>query len=310
MRKNSGKRGSRDKKLNIAIVLAVVILVALVLFISKKPSITGLVVVTKESSHSDSLNLIVNESKDVVWNVKNPGNLQSIKANGKISRNGTAKLYLEKDNEKILIFDSTKQLFDVNVEVLPDYKKILQGEELLIQIVLFNLRGFGSADVNVKYSIKDPNGNLIAAQEEIVTVETQAKFVRKLLIPSDLKLGTYVAFVEVKTPDGLIGTSSDSFEVRSKSEERRPLDRYYLYGLAGMVILAAAIILSLHIYRRLKKRKHVEELKEKIPIEKVQKLEKELAALESAYKPGFISKESYKKDKERIEGELQKLKRQ
>ena len=211
MRKNSGKRGSRDKKLNIAIVLAVVILVALVLFISKKPSITGLVVVTKESSHSDSLNLIVNESKDVVWNVKNPGNLQSIKANGKISRNGTAKLYLEKDNEKILIFDSTKQLFDVNVEVLPDYKKILQGEELLIQIVLFNLRGFGSADVNVKYSIKDPNGNLIAAQEEIVTVETQAKFVRKLLIPSDLKLGTYVAFVEVKTPDGLIGTSSDSF---------------------------------------------------------------------------------------------------
>ena len=77
-----------------------------------------------------------------------------------------------------------------------------------------------------------------------------------------------------------------------------------------MVILAAAIILSLHIYRRLKKRKHVEELKEKIPIEKVQKLEKELAALESAYKPGFISKESYKKDKERIEGELQKLKRQ
>ena len=153
MRKNSGKRGSKDKKLNIAIVLAVVIFIALALFISKKPSITGLVVVTKESSHSDSLNLIVNESKDVIWNVRNPGNLQSIKANGKISRNGTAKLYLEKDNEKILIFDSTKQLFDVNVEVLPDYKKILRGEELLIQIILFNLRGFGSADVNVKYSI-------------------------------------------------------------------------------------------------------------------------------------------------------------
>src|SRR3989338_4832429 len=228
MRKNSGKRGSRDKKLNIAIVLAVVILVALVLFISKKPSITGLVVVTKESSHSDSLNLIVNESKDVMWNVRNPGSLQSIKASGKISRNGTAKVYVEKDNERVLIFDSTKQLFDVNVEVLPDYKKIFQGEELLIQIILFNLRGFGSADVNVKYSIKNPSGDLIAAEEEIVAVETQAKFVRKLLIPSDLKPGTYVAFVEVKTPDGLVGTSSDSFEVKAKYEEAYPTQAKYI----------------------------------------------------------------------------------
>jgi len=151
MHRNNKKRGSKNKKLNIAIVLAVAVLVALILFVSEKPSITGLVVVTKESSHSDSLNLIVNESKDVIWNVRNPGNLQSIKANGKISRNGTAKVYLEKDNEKFLIFDSTKQLFDVNVEVLPDYKKIFQGEELLIQIVLFNLRVFGRADVNVEY---------------------------------------------------------------------------------------------------------------------------------------------------------------
>lgn len=308
MQKKAEKRRITDKKLNIAIILAIIVIVALGVFILKKPSITGLVVVTKETAHADNLNLAVNESKDVIWNVRNPGNLQSIKANGKISRNGTAKVYIEKDNERVLIFDSTKQLFDVNVEVLPDYKKIFHGEELLIQIVLFNLRGFGSADVNVKYSIKDPNGNLIATEEEIVTVETQAKFVRKLIIPSDLKAGTYAAFVEVKTPDGLIGTSSDLFEVRAKFEERRPLDRYYLYGIAGMLILAAAIILPLYIYRRLKKKKHVEELKEKIPIEKVQKLEKELAALESAYKSGFISEESCKKDKERLEKELKRLK--
>ncbi|MEK6876543.1 MAG: hypothetical protein AABX63_03970, partial [Nanoarchaeota archaeon] len=207
-----------------------------------------------------------------------------------------------------LLFDSTKQLFDVNVEVLPDYKKIFQGDELLIQIVLFNLRGFGSADVNVKYSIKDPNGNLIATEEEIVTVETQAKFVRKLLIPPDLKSGTYVAFVEVTTPDGLVGTSSDSFEVKAKFEEKSQFDRYYLYGIVGMLILAVAVILSLHLYRKLKSKKHIEELKEKIPAEKVQKLEKELAALESAYKSQFISEESYKRDKERLEKEMQRLK--
>ena len=46
-----------------------------------------------------------------------------------------------------------------------------------------------------------------------------------------------------------------------------------------------------------------------IPQEKVEKLEKEIAALESAYKSKFISEESYTKQKQRIESELQKLKK-
>ena len=214
----SKKRGSKNKKLNIAIILAVIVIIALALVILKKPSITGFAVITKETTYDDNLNLVVNESKNIVWNLRNPGDLKLIRATGAISRDGSAKVYIENDNEKLLIFDSTKQLFDVNVEVLPDYKKIFQGDELLIQIILFNLRGFGSVDVNVRYSIKDANGNIIATEEEVVAVETQAKFVRKLLIPSDLKSGTYVAFVEVKTPDGLIGTSSDLFEVSARFE--------------------------------------------------------------------------------------------
>ena len=42
--------------------------------------------------------------------------------------------------------------------------------------------------------------------------------------------------------------------------------------------------------------------------EKAKKLRKELESLESAYKAGFISEESYKKGKERIEDRLSKLK--
>src|SRR3989344_8232883 len=146
MKKKKRDRGKRD----IAIVLAAIVIITLGIFILKKPSITGFAVITKETVYSDDLNLRVNESGSAVWNLRNPGKLGAIKATGAISRNGSAKVYLQKDDEKILIFDSTKQLFDVNVQVLPDYKKILQGDELLIQIILFNLRGFGSADVNVK----------------------------------------------------------------------------------------------------------------------------------------------------------------
>jgi len=307
MRKKAKKRNEKDK-INIALILAVIVIIALGIFIAKKSSITGFVVITKETTYKDSLNLAVNESKNVTWNLRSPGNLQSIKATGAISRNGTAKVYIEKDNEKILIFDSTKTLFDVNVQVLPDYKKIYQGDELLVQIILFNLKGFGSVDVNVRYSIKDANGNLVAVEEETVTVETQAKFVRKLLIPSDLKTGAYVAFVEVKTPDGLVGTSSDLFEVRAKYEEKRPLEiTYYLYGLSIVIILVIIIIFLIQLSKRLKKKKYVKELQKKVPQEEIQKLKKELTALEEAYRSKFISEASYKKDRERIKKKLNKL---
>lgn len=305
------KEGVKDNKINIAIILvAIIAIIALGSFMIPKPAITGFFIITKETTHSDNLNLVVNESKNVSWFLKNPGDIKSIKATGGVSRNGSAKVYLEKDGKKILIFDSTKQLFDVNVQVLPDYKKIFQGDELLVQIILFNLRGFGSADVSVKYSIKDTIGNLIAVEEEIVSVETQAKFVRKLLIPSDLKPGTYTAFVEVTTPDGLVGTSSDSFEVSAKYEKTYPLQiKYYLIGVAVLFVLAIIVILSLQVSKKLKKKKDIMELKEKIPEEKAQKLEKELKAVESMHKSGFISSESYKRRKEKIEEKLKRLKR-
>jgi len=304
------KKNSDKSRVILVIVLVAIVFVTLGIFLLQKASITGFVVLTEEQTFDDNLNLVVNESKNVTWNLRNPGNLQIVKATGAISRNGTAKVYLAKDDEKVLIFDSTKQLFDVNVEVLPDYKKIFQGEELLIQIILFNLRGFGAVDVNVKYSIKEPKGGLVATEEEIVTVETQAKFVRKLLIPSDLRPGNYVAFVEVKTPDGLIGTSSDSFEVSSRFEGEYPLQlRYYVLGFVGVITLLIIIILLLRLSERLKQKKKVKKIKEKIPEENIKKLEKELAALESAYRSKFISKESYKKNKERVENKLKKLKR-
>ena len=134
--------------------------------------------------------------------------------------------------------------------------------------MLFNLRGFVSANVELKYSIKDLIGNVIAAEEETVEVETQAKFVRKLLIPPDLKSGTYLAFVEVTTPDGLVGTSSDSFEVNPKYRRAYPAELKFLaLSIIGVIILIGLIIFLRNAYKELKKK----ELKGKAPREKIQK---------------------------------------
>jgi len=303
------KKGNSEKD-NIKIVLIAIVIITLGIIIFNKAGITGFVVISKETEFTDKLNLVVNESKNITWNVRNPGNIQSIKATGALSRDGQAKVYIQKDDKKLLIFDSTKTLFDVNVEVLPDYKSIFQGEELLIQIILFNLRGFGTVDVNVKYSIKDPNGFLIATEEETIPVETQAKFVRKLLIPSDLRAGTYVAFVEVKAPDGLVGTSSDVFTVTTRYEEEYPPElRTYIIISVSAFISVIVFIFLIFMLRKLRRKRRVKELKRKIPIEKVENLERQLKALDKAYKSKFISKASYEKNKERVENRLKDLKK-
>lgn len=302
MQKKGQKEDSKGKLIGLAIAVTMIIILG---FFMLKPTITGFAVITKESTFDDNLNLVINESTSVIWNLRNPGDLKSVKASGAISKNGSAKVYIEKDGERLLIFDSTKTLFDINVEVLPDYKRIFVGDELLIQIILFNLKGFGSVKVDVMYSIKDNIGNLIATEDESVTVETQAKFIRKLLIPTDLKAGTYVAFVEVRTPDGLVGTSSDLFVVEAKFEEEFPVQFKFL-GL-GVIILFILVVIIVSI-RKLKKKKKIIEVTEKKPSDSIEKLGKELKALESAYKSKFISAASYNRDKVRIEKEIKKLK--
>ncbi len=308
MKKKPKRRWERSSVLAVA-ALTVILIIASYVYLSKNPAYTGNVVLSEEKSYEDSPGLTINESRNLTWSLKGAGNLKSVKATGAITRNGSAKIYLERGEERILIFDSTKQLFDVNVQIVPEYKKILQGDELLIQIILFNLKGFGSAQVDVRYSIKDPSGVTIATEEESLKVETQAKFIRKLLIPPDLKPGTYLAFVEAESAQVVLGTSSDLFEVKPKYEKPPINVKYYTYGIASVIALIALIAIAVYLIKKFNTGQKVAKLKERVPEERIQKLKKEIKALEDAYKSKFISEKSYKKDKERIQKELEKHKK-
>jgi len=293
------------QKISVWIVFVIVILMVLGLYVFKKPAVTGKVIQGQETVFSENLNLKVNESGTYEWQVKNPGSIKSLKMSGSVTSNGTARVYIEKNGTRQLLFDSSKQLFDVDLRVLPEYKKIFQGDEILIQIILFNLRGFGSGDVNVKYSISDSKKDLIAAQEESVFVETQAKFVRKLEIPAEIKPGTYVAFVDAYTNKTKVGASSDTFEVMSKYQYKYPQElRMYLIIGAVVMVTIIVFIFSISGLAKLKKRQKISELKKKMPLERIGRLEKELKALEEARRAGFISEESYQKEKKRLENLL------
>lgn len=299
------KRTANKHEIGVILIVLVMIMVILGVLIFKKPSITGKVVLGKETVYSDNLNLKINESGSYEWKVKNPGSIKSLKLTGSVTSNGTAKVYIDKNGTKQLLFDSTKHLFDVDIHVLPEYKKILQGDEMLVQIVLFNLRGFGSGNVNVKYAVKDTSENLIAAQEETVFVQTQAKFIRKLVMPDEIKPGTFTAFVEVSTNGTIVGTGSDTFEISSKYKQSYFAQlKYYLIGVAAALALVIGFAIGAYEFRKIKKKGEIAKLKEQAPAERRDKLKKELKALEEAHKAGFISRESYTKEKKRLEERL------
>lgn len=286
----------------ILLAISIITVIVLILLSSNKPSITGKVV-QSQVVYSENLNLRMNESGTYEWKVKNPGDIKSIKASGDVSSNGTVKVYIEKNGTRQLLFDSSKQLFDVDIDVLPEYKKISPGEKILVQIKLFNLRGFGSGNVSINYFIQNSKGNLIAAEEEVVFVETQAEFIREFVVPDVIKPGNYLAFVEAYTNTTLVGTSSDAFEVTGKYKYPSELG-HYLFGFAVTAALIVIFILMRYWLGILNKKQRMAELKGKVPIERAQKLEKELKALEEGYKAKLISEVSYKNRKSRIENRL------
>ena len=70
------------------------------------PTITGFVI--RELSHADNLNLVVTSGGNYTWSLKNTGELKSARLDGKITNYGTARIYLESEGARYLIFDSTR----------------------------------------------------------------------------------------------------------------------------------------------------------------------------------------------------------
>ena len=216
---------------------------------------------------------------------------------------------IAKEIPAVIEVDSAQPLFDVGVDVLPQSKIIFPGGEIILEVNLFNVRGFGRVDVNVEYSIKDLSGNLIATEHETLAVETQAKFTRSILVPSDLKPGTYVAIARVTYGDS-VGTSSALFEVKAKTIKLYPIqikDYKFILLFGGIVIVAGILLFSAYrigYFKKKSPKSKGDEIKQLQEEDKSQKLKKELQALEEARKAGFISEESYQKSKKRIEEKL------
>ena len=73
-----------------------------------EPVITGFVTVTKQLNYTDEVNLEFNEDQTYVWTLENPGNLKSVKISGSMNEEGGARVYIEDEGIRYLIFDSNQ----------------------------------------------------------------------------------------------------------------------------------------------------------------------------------------------------------
>jgi len=72
------------------------------------PAITGFVAVEKQVNYTDEVNFAADEDNVFVWTLGNAGQLKSVKIDGIIIGNGSAKVYIEHEGTRYLVLDNSK----------------------------------------------------------------------------------------------------------------------------------------------------------------------------------------------------------
>lgn len=132
--------------------------------------------------------------------------------------------------------ESEKPLFDVKVEILPEYRVVYPGNKVMAQLTLYNLGKIGVVDTDVEYGIKSLNGTVITSEHEMMAFETQLSTVKSIDLPSGIKPDSYVFYSKV-TYEGIVGTGSSMFEVI----EEKKLWLYLILFLLLLIIMITLI---------------------------------------------------------------------
>ena len=154
----------------------------------------------------------------------------------------------------IIEIESKQPIFDIELNILEEFKEVAAGEGLLAEITLYNLAGIGLIDVSVDYAIIGLDGKAIIKEHETVAVETRTSFIKRFTIPSSAKPGSYILYAKV-TYDGVVGSSSSLFEVVEKPHVETPaqIEKYFYILYLVIAVIVVFVILMFYQYIELKK---------------------------------------------------------
>jgi len=165
---------------------------------------------------------------------------------------------------------SKKALFDVKTNIPLRYRNIRSGEELVVDVELFNLGEVGKVDVVVEYSLRDKDNNVILIEHEELAVETEISLKKIFVTPLNLEGGDYVFYVRVLYGDS-VASSSSWFSI--KGQTAIPWPSVILYVILLFILFTIIRLYQLYVKEQRKEnvKKYEEEEKKE---EKKKKLEK------------------------------------
>ncbi|MCK5282357.1 MAG: hypothetical protein KAK00_03025 [Nanoarchaeota archaeon] len=164
-------------------IFLLVILFSVSIFISGS-GIVGMVTLGYSRSFSDKIDLVVNSSSFYSWYPTDKGELVSAALTGNLIGTGECRVYIEKDNVKYLIFDSSKENFMVT-----DISSRILGEENIkhFDVVCEDsciLEGFDKSIYNLVFEIQDAILEIEKIHYDII-VDKEVEIVPEFLeIPS------------------------------------------------------------------------------------------------------------------------------
>ncbi len=194
--------------------------------------------------------------------------------------------------------EAKEVLFDIILDLIKS--KIFAGEDLNVKITLINFGVPGRVNVSLYYAIKDSNNNAVLKETETTKVETQKEFIKTFKLPSGIAIGDYTISAELRY-DNITASSSASFEIIKKPIEMPSPLRQIQYLL--LIIIIILIVLILHKKYKTKK---IEELIKKEKKFTRNELDKQLQILKTDLDSGYITKDTYDKQKKKIEKLMKK----
>ncbi len=149
----------------------------------------------------------------------------------------------------ILTLSPKEELFGVDIEIPTRYKEVTPGEEILVQLTLYNLKKIGQVDVVVEYGIEDIQGNEIVNKNTTLAVEMQVSVVRSLDVPFEIRPGGYVLFARASY-NGVVVAGSGLFRV--VGEEELSMGRVTMFSLVAVIFVLVVIIIILCFVKTVK----------------------------------------------------------
>ncbi|MEW6063014.1 MAG: hypothetical protein AB1571_01420 [Nanoarchaeota archaeon] len=149
----------------------------------------------------------------------------------------------------ILEIESKEILFDTNLEIQPNDRTIVAGEDLIMNINLFNLKTTYLTNIGLEFYIKDFDNNDIITETENIVLKKKAQFTKIIKIPENIRPGTYV-FAAIAKYGSSVGTSTYMFEVKEPEKNifsvqylrENPLNSIFIILLLLIIFIVGSYI--------------------------------------------------------------------